>query len=310
MKQTLTRRQIIQLIGAVGVTALFSPNKLFASVTPKITKNIPSSGEQLPVIGMGTWRSFNVGSDTALLDMRTRIVKAFFEHGGGLIDSSPMYGSAPDVMGYALNKLGKQGNLFSAEKVWSPAGGSAITQFSDLSERWGVNAFDLFQIHNLQDWREHLAALKDMKAAGKIRYIGITTSHGRRHNEFESILASEDIDFAQLTYNVIYRDVERRLLPAAQDNGVAVIANRPFDGGSLIKSLKRKKTIPEWAVKEFNCRTWSDFLLKFIVSHPALTCAIPATTKVTHLHENMGAGQGELPSAKTRKKMIDFIANA
>ncbi|BBI60206.1 hypothetical protein HSBAA_15120 [Vreelandella sulfidaeris] len=158
------------------------------------------------MIGMGTWRTFNVGNDPELLDARTEVVKAFFEHGGGLIDSSPMYGSAPDVMGYALQQLGTPESLFAAEKVWSPAGGSAREQVAELEDRWKVEHFDLVQVHNLTDWREHLAALQEMKAEGIIRHIGITTSHGRRHSEVEQIMTSEDIDFVQLTYNIAHRE--------------------------------------------------------------------------------------------------------
>ncbi|WP_211567113.1 aldo/keto reductase [Microbulbifer marinus] len=272
-----------------------------------LTKPIPSSGKALPVIGLGTWRTFNVGNDPELLHARSEVVRAFFDNGGGLIDSSPMYGSAPDVIGYALKRLGIPASLFSAEKVWSPAGGSAREQVARLAERWGVKHFDLMQVHNLTDWREYLPALREMKAAGTIDYVGVTTSHGRRHAELEQIMASEDIDFAQMTYNITHREVERRLLPLAKERGIAVIANRPYDGGSLIKGLKRREQVPEWAVKEFGCRTWADFLLKFIVSHPAVNCAIPATTRVDHLNENMRAGRAPLPSPETRQRMIKYI---
>ena len=236
------------------------------------------------------------------------MVKAFFEHGGGLIDSSPMYGSAPDAMGYALKQIGTPESLFSAEKVWSPAGGSAREQVAALQSRWNVERFDLVQVHNLTDWREHLAALKEMKAEGSIGHIGITTSHGRRHREIEQIMTSEDIDFVQLTYNITNREAEDRLLPLAQERSIGIIANRPYDGGSLIRNLKRRNTpLPEWAKTECGCTTWADFLLKFIVSHPAVTCAIPATTRVEHLHENMRAGQDPMPSHEVRQQMVNYI---
>lgn len=307
MKNRLTRRQTLQLIGTAMATAALPPGPLLAGPAELHKKPIPGTEQRLPVIGMGTWRTFNVGSDPQLLDARTEVVRAFFQHGGGLIDSSPMYGSAPDVMGYALKRLGKPASLFSAEKVWSPAGGSAREQVAELAERWGVQRFDLVQVHNLTDWREHLATLRELKAEGKIGYIGITTSHGRRHREFEEVMASEDIDFAQLTYNITHREVENRLLPLAKERGIAVIANRPYDGGSLIKGLKRREKVPEWAAEECGCRTWADFLLKFIVSHPAVNCAIPATTRVDHLNENMRAGRDPMPSAGTRQRMIRHI---
>ncbi|SHG08166.1 Aldo/keto reductase [Microbulbifer donghaiensis] len=307
MPSNLTRRQSLKLISAGLTAALLPAGLLWAQSSERLSKPIPSTGKTLPVIGLGTWRTFNVGSDPQLLKARTEVVEAFFADGGGLIDSSPMYGSAPDVIGYALKRLGIPASLFSAEKVWSPAGGSVREQVARLAERWGVQHFDLMQVHNLTDWREYLPALREMKAAGTIDYVGVTTSHGRRHAELEKIMASEDIDFAQMTYNISHRDVEKRLLPLARERGIAVIANRPYDGGSLIKGLKRREQVPEWATQEFDCRTWADFLLKFIVSHPAVNCAIPATTRVDHLNENMRAGRAPLPSADTRQRMIKYI---
>lgn len=307
MTNRFTRRQSLKLIGA-GLAMTMLPSMPSFAASNELLQKSYSGNKKLPVIGMGTWRTFNVGTDPKLLDARTEVVKTFFELGGGLIDSSPMYGSAPDVMGYALQQLGIPDSLFSAEKVWSPAGGSAREQVADLQARWTVEQFDLVQIHNLTDWREHLAALREMKAEGKIGHIGITTSHGRRHQEFEQIMANEDIDLIQLTYNIAQREAENRLLPLAEEKGIAVIANRPFDGGSLIKGMKcRDEPLPEWAEAECGCTTWADFLLKFIVSHPAITCAIPATTKVEHLRENMHAGTSPMPSASTRQKMADYI---
>ncbi|GAB57584.1 aldo/keto reductase-like diketogulonate reductase [Rheinheimera nanhaiensis E407-8] len=279
----------------------------FAADSMPWQKPIGNSNNTLPVIGMGTWRTFNVGSDRQLLAARTELVKAFFALGGGLIDSSPMYGSAPDVMGYALAQLGKADSLFAAEKIWSPAGGSAREQVADLQRRWNIAQFNLLQVHNLTDWREHLAVLRELKAAGKVGYIGITTSHGRRHAEVEQIMAAEDIDFVQLTYNIAQRDAEQRLLPLAAEKGIAVIANRPYNGGSLIKNLKRRgERIPGWAA-EYGCNSWAEFLLKFIVSHPAVTCAIPATTQLAHLQENMRAGLNPMPAAAARQQMARFI---
>ena len=307
MHKPITRRHALQLIGAGIATIWIPPGLAQTDANALLKKPIPGNGKQLPVIGLGTWRTFNVGSDPQLLDARTEVVKAFFEQGGGLVDSSPMYGSAPDVMGYALKRLGKPASLFSAEKVWSPAGGSTRDQVQELAQRWGVQKFNLVQVHNLTDWREHLPVLQEMKAAGTIDYVGVTTSHGRRHRELEQILSSEAIDFAQMTYNITHREVENRLLPIAQERGIAVIANRPYDGGSLIKGLKQREKVPEWALKECGCETWADFLLKFIVSHPAVNCAIPATTRVDHLNENMRAGHLPLPSASARRRMAEYI---
>ncbi|WP_237059106.1 aldo/keto reductase [Microbulbifer sediminum] len=301
------RRRFLKLLSSALAAMAMLPVLSRAAAEGLVRKPIRATGEKLPVIGLGTWRTFNVGSDPELLDARTEVVRAFFRHGGGLVDSSPMYGSAPDVMGYALKKLGVPESLFSAEKVWSPAGGSARQQFQQLAARWGLPEFNLLQVHNLVDWQQQLEALRELKAEGKIQYIGITTSHGRRHREFERVMASGDIDFAQLTYNITHREVESRLLPLARERGIAVIANRPYDGGRLIKGLKRSEKVPAWAREECGCRTWADFLLKFIVSHPAVNCAIPATTRVDHLNENMQAGHALMPSPGCRQKMVRHI---
>jgi len=307
MNKRFTRRQSLKLIGAGLAASILPSMPIFAASNERLLKRF-SDDKKLPVIGLGTWRTFNVGSDPQLLDARAEVVREFFELDGGMIDSSPMYGSAPDVMGHALQQLGIPDSLFAAEKVWSPAGGSAHEQVADLKARWQVEQFDLVQVHNLTDWREHLAALQEMKAEGRIGYVGITTSHGRRHSEFEQIMASEDIDFIQLTYNITHREVENRLLPLAEEKGIAVIANRPYDGGGLIRDLKRRDVpLPEWAEAECGATTWAEFLLKFIASHPAMTCVIPATTQVEHLKENMRAGLNPMPSASTREKMVRYI---
>jgi diketogulonate reductase-like aldo/keto reductase len=304
----ISRRHSLKLIGTAATFAV-SPSAAFAQAAESVTKKIPSSGEELPVIGMGTWRSFNVGSDKVLRDARTEVLKAFFANGGGMVDCSPMYGSAREVLGYALGKIGYPKTLFSAEKIWTEDGSATRKQTAESEGMWGVKNFDLMQIHNLVAWKEHLAALRKMKEEGKIRYIGITTSHGRSHDDLEKILRSEKLDFVQLTYNLTHREVEKRLLPAAADNGIAVIANRPYDGGNLIGSLQKKNApLPAWAA-EFDCKTWAEFLLKFVVSHPALTCAIPATSKVKHMNENMAARLGRMPDGAARKRMIQYVEN-
>ena len=305
----LTRRKSLKIISAsVGSLALI-PRIGFAEESRGAMKDIPSSGEKLPVIGMGTWRTFNVGSDTVLRDRRAEVLKAFFDHGGGMVDNSPMYGSAREVVGHALKKTGIPDTLFSAEKIWTEDGSKTREQTAESAGLWGVETFDLMQIHNLVAWQPHLATLREMKEEGKIRYIGITTSHGRRHQDFEKIMRDEPLDFVQLTYNITHRQVEQRLLPLAAEKGIAVIANRPYDGGDLIKGLKSKNArLPEWA-SEIDCSTWAEFLLKFIVSHPAVTCAIPATSKVEHMQENMAARLGRMPDEETRKRMISYVGN-
>ncbi len=193
-----------------------------------------------------------------------------------------------------------------AQKV-SEMSKDLIDKVSEQAEAWSLERFDLIQVHNLTSWQDHLANLEAMKQAGKIRYIGITTSHGRRHRELEKILQTKDLDFVQLTYNLTHREAEQRLLPLARERGIAVIANRPYDGGSLIKPLQRHEKVPAWAADELNCRTWADYLLRFIVSHPSVTCAIPATTQVAHMQENMEAGRGPMPDASQRQRMINDL---
>ncbi len=305
--QQFTRRQALVLMGA-GVAGLaFTPGRAIASDASRLLKPIPSTDEKIPAIGMGTWRTFNVGNDQQLRLARLEVVKAFFAEGGGMIDCSPMYGSAREFMGFALGQIEDTGTLFSAEKVWTGNGGETRQQIAESQDLWRIKKFDLMQIHNLVAWQDHLETLRQMKQDGEIRYIGITTSHGRRHSDIEKILQSEDIDFLQLTYNLTHREVERRLLPLALEKNVAVIANRPYDGGSLISRLKSREAVPDWAAEELACRTWADFMLKFIVSHPAVTCAIPATSSVAHLRENMQAGRGPMPDKSQRERMIQFI---
>ena len=304
MSKHVTRRQTLKLLASGLALSTLAPLRLYADSSEMLRKTIPSSGETLPAIGMGTWQTFNVGTDPQLRSARTEVLKAFFDHGGGMVDCSPMYGSAADVLGYALQQLGTPKSLFSAEKIWTRDGDETRPQTAVQAAAWGIERFDLMQVHNLLEWREHLANLQDMKQQGEIRYIGITTSHGRRHAELEQVMASEDIDFVQLTYSLSHRAVEQRLLPLALEKGIAVIANRPYDGGNLIKPLKQRHKVPEWAAAECGCQTWADFLLKFIVSHPALTCAIPATSQVDHMNENMLAGTGPMPDAKLRQRMI------
>lgn len=300
-----TRRQLLKLLATAAATSGLVATDLLAAgnARPRL-----ANGQPLPAIGMGTWITFNVGNDRALRLQRTEVLRAFFDQGGGMIDCSPMYGSAASVTGFGLAQLGQPDALFSAEKVWTWDGDDTRTQIEEQLDAWRQPAFDLVQVHNLLAWEDHLPRLFEMKAAGELRYVGITTSHGRRHDELERILSREPLDFVQLTYNLTHREAEQRLLPLAQERGIAVIANRPYDGGRLIKSLKRSAELPQWAVVELNCQTWADFLLRFIISHPAVTCAIPATTRVDHMRENMAAGTGPLPDRAMRQRMVEHIA--
>jgi len=295
----MQRRQALQLIGlaAAGPAAASAPG------AAPLTKPIPSSGERLPVVGLGTWITFNVGRDAQARRQCTEVMRAFFAAGGRLIDSSPMYGSSQPVIGEGLQKLGLPKTLFSAEKVWTSSDGAA--QIEASRKFWQVPAFDLLQVHNLLAWQEQLPLLMEMKKAGKLRYVGITTSEGRRHRDFEQVMRAHRLDFIQLTYNPVDREAEQALLPLARERGIAVLANRPFQEGALLKKLQRHP-LPAFAA-EIGCTAWSQVVLKHIVTHPAITCAIPATGDVAHLRENMAAASGPMPDEAMRKRIADHI---
>ena len=303
--ENLDRRSLLRALVALGTGALLAPRTAAAQSDPLLTRKIPSSGEALPLIGLGTWVVFNVGSDPVAREQRIRVLRDFFSAGGRLIDSSPMYGSSQEVIGHGLTRLGRPAALFSADKVWTGSGPRGPAQIETSRRAWTVPRFDLLQVHNLVAWKEHLPALLAMKAAGRVRYVGVTTSHGRRHEDLEMIMRSQPLDFVQVTYNVVDREVEQRILPLARERGIAVLINRPFQEGALIRRLDRA-ALPAWA-RELDCTGWPQFLLKFIVSHPAVTCAIPATTNPAHVVENMGASRGRMPSEADRRRMIEYI---
>jgi diketogulonate reductase-like aldo/keto reductase len=301
----LNRRRFLQLATAALAANGYPVSASSAALA--LTKPIPSSGERVPVVGMGTWITFNVGDDPDALAVRTEILRAFFAAGGGMIDSSPMYGSAEAVLGRVLPRLDQTQGLFSATKVWTSSGRAGPSEIAESQDLWGLDRFDLLQVHNLLAWSAHLETLKQMKAEGRVRYIGVTTSHGRRHAELEQVMRDEPVDFVQLTYNIVDREVEQRLLPLAQERGIAVIANRPFRRKALIHRAEGHP-LPGWAAA-LGCKTWAQVLLKFIVAHPAVTCAIPATSQVAHMRENMAAATEPLPDAALRRRMAaDFAA--
>ena len=298
------RRSLLLGAAAAGSSLLFAWNTA-AQSSPILTRSIPSSGEALPVIGLGTWITFNVGNDRVARDNCADVMQNFFSAGGKIIDSSPMYGSSQEVIGYGLTKLRRAASVFSADKVWTSPGARGPAQIETSRQHWTVPRFDLLQVHNLLAWQEHLQTLLTMKAAGKVRYVGITTSEGRRHREFEQIMASQPLDFVQVTYNVLDREVEQRILPLAAERRIAVIVNRPFRQGELIDSVKRHP-LPAWAT-EIDCSNWAQLLLKFIVSHAAVTCVIPATASVAHVRENMGAAYGRLPDEAMRRRIVAHV---
>ncbi|MGB0631785.1 MAG: aldo/keto reductase [Alphaproteobacteria bacterium] len=293
------------LAGAAGTAlALGLPGRKIAAKSA-VMRPFPRSGELLPAIGMGSWITFNVGASARLRNARAEVLETFFSAGGTLIDSSPMYGSSEAVIGHGLGRIDTRGRLFSATKVWTPLTGQGISQMTESRRLWGLQRFDLMQVHNLVNWEDHLDTLATDKAAGKIRYIGITTSHGRRHDEFRQFMADHRVDAVQFTYNIVDREVERRLLPMAAELGQAVIINRPFRRGALFRKVAGRP-LPDWA-REFDCENWAQYFLKFVISHPAVTCAIPATSRVDHMRENMGALSGRLPDPKMRARMVRLI---
>ncbi len=296
----INRRHILKALVAI----LLSPIPIIASAANEktvIKKAIPASGELLPVMGLGTSRTFDVADDPKTLALLQQVLRQFFQQGGALIDSSPMYGKAEQVTGKLLKRVDNRGSLFAATKVWTDGAEEGVAQMNRSFQRMGVEVMDLMQVHNLRDWQVHLKTLRQWKEQGRIRYIGITTSHGRSHRELEAVLKAEPFDFVQLSYNIVDREVEKRLLPLAQDKGIAVLANRPFQRGALFKVVQGH-ALPEWA-SDIDCATWGQIFLKYIVSHPAVTCAIPATSKLHHMVDNMGAGLGRLPDQRLRLEM-------
>jgi diketogulonate reductase-like aldo/keto reductase len=305
----MKRRVLLKLVSSLGTAEAFAQGVPSArspaepSSSPALMRPIPSSGEQIPAVGLGSWITFNVGNDRAARAQCTEVMREFFAAGGRLIDSSPMYGSSQGVIGDALQQLVAQPRVFSAEKVWTSSPGAA--QIEATRQLWRVPAFDLLQVHNLLAWQEQLPLLQRMKAAGQLRYVGITTSEGRRHGELEQIMRTQRIDFVQLSYNLLDREAEERLLPVARERGIAVLVNRPFRQGDLLRQLQRHP-LPGWAA-EIDCTNWAQVALKFVVSHPAVTCAIPATSRVAHVRENMAAARGRLPDSAFRKRMAQHV---
>ena len=267
---------------------------------------IPSSGEKLPVIGLGTWQAFDVGPGAAERQPLEEVLALFVKLGGRVVDSSPMYGRAEQVIGDIAAKLDLHRSLFLATKVWTTGKEAGIASMEKSLAKLQANKIDLMQVHNLIDVKTHLATLRDWKEQGRARYFGITHYNSSAYGEVAKLLRSEKFDFLQINYSLLEREAEKEILPLAQERGVAVIVNRPFGGGNLFSRV-REKPLPEWA-REFDCQSWAQFLLKWIIAHPAVTCAIPATSKARHLADNMPGGVGRLPDAKLRQRMFDTVS--
>jgi diketogulonate reductase-like aldo/keto reductase len=266
-----------------------------------LTRPIASTGEPLPMVGIGTWQTFDVGEDRAALDQRKEVLAILFEAGGKVIDSSPMYGRAEAVVGTLLSEMAARDKAFLATKVWTSGGAAGIAQMQASLAKLKAPALDLMQVHNLVDWRTHLKTLRAWKERGTFRYIGITHYTEPALEELAAVIRAERIDFVQLGYAIDERAAEARLLPLCAERGVAVIVNQPFGSGSLFRQA-RGKVLPEWAA-EIDCASWAQFFLKFILGHPAVTCVIPGTARPEHARDNVAAGLGRLPDAAQRERM-------
>ena len=269
-----------------------------------LTRPIPASQEPLPVVGLGTWQTFDVGPDRQALDQRKEILRVLFEAGGRVIDSSPMYGRAEEVVGTLLAEMKAHDKAFLATKVWTSGEAAGVEQMNASFAKLQAPTIDLMQIHNLVDWRTHLRTLCAWKEKGRFRYIGITHYTTSALDDLAAVIRTEPIDFVQVAYSIDVREPESRLLPLAAERGVAVLVNRPFSSGGLF-SRARGKSLPEWAA-EFDCASWGQFFLKFILGHPAVTCVIPGTAKPEHMRDNIGAGLGRHPDAAQRRRMTAY----
>jgi aryl-alcohol dehydrogenase-like predicted oxidoreductase len=309
--ETFTRREAAKLIGASAAALLLpiSASRTYAASESSnmLTRAIPSSGEKLPVIGLGTWRVFDVGSSEAERAPLEEVLNAFVKRGARVIDSSPMYGRAEQVIGDLKSKLGLREKPFFATKVWTRGKQAGIESMERSLARFQTKRIDLMQVHNLVDVSTQLATMREWKAQGRIRYIGVTHYEAGAFPSVEKILRGERLDFLQINYSITEREAEQRILPLAQERGVAVIVNRPFGGGDLFGRV-RSSQLPDWAA-EFDCKSWAQFFLKWIVAHPAVTCAIPATGNANHLEDNIQGGIGRVPDAKARQRMVDFVSS-
>ncbi len=275
------------------------------AATALLRRPIPRTGELLPIIGLGTWQTFDVGESESERAPLREVLHELVRHGASVVDSSPMYGQSEGVVGSLAAELGIHPKLFLATKVWTNGRDAGIRQMEQSFGRLRTQRMDLMQVHNLVDWRTHLQTLRRWKEQGRVRYIGVTHYTESAYNDLGRVIETEELDFVQLNYSLAERTAERRLLPLAAERRIAVLVNRPFAQAGLFREV-RGKSLPAWA-KEIGCATWAQFFLKFAISHPAVTCAIPGTSKVRHLVDNLQAGLEPLPDAGTRARMVRAI---
>ena len=302
----LTRRDMIKL--SAGASAALALGRLpaYAQDTSTLRKRpIPSTGELIPVVGLGTARTFNVGAAEEERAPLREVLKTFVDMGGTLLDTAEAYDNSEAVSGDLAKDLGVTDKLFIATKVGAEEKDAGIAEMENSLRVLHRSTIDLMQIHNLRGWQTQLATLREWKAAGRVRYTGITTSNSRQYDDFAAVMEKEELDFIQVNYSLAQRQAEERILPLAADRGMAVLINLPYGRGRLFQAVEGQE-LPEWAA-EFDAESWGQFFLKYIISHPAVTCPIPATTKAHHARDNMGAAYGRLPDDATRKKMVEFF---
>ncbi|MBY0269390.1 MAG: aldo/keto reductase [Burkholderiales bacterium] len=271
-----------------------------------ITRPVPRSGERLPAIGLGTYDTFNIPRDRLAQTELQAVLRRFIELGGQVVDSSPMYGHAETAVGVLTAALDARKSLFLATKVWISGRSEGIRQMEESMRLLQTKTIDLMQVHNLLDLKTHLPVLRDWKKSGRIRYLGITHYHAGAHAELEKLVKTGDFDFVQFNYSLDEPEAEARLLPACADSGTATLINRPFSQAGLFSKV-RGKALPPWCA-DLDCSSWAQFFLKWIISHPAVTCAIPGTRRVSHIEDNMAACMGRLPDAALRKRMADYLS--
>ncbi|MBM1105367.1 aldo/keto reductase [Aurantibacter crassamenti] len=303
-----SRREIIQLYGLAGLGLIAAPTLLSFSPQEKMQqRSIPSSGEKIPMVGLGTWLTFDIGNSIDELEIRKLVLAEMYNLGGTVIDSSPMYGSSETVVGKTSSQLDSQNQLFYATKVWTSGKQSGIDQMNSSMRKMQRQKMDLMQIHNLVDWKTHVNTLRAWKDEGKIRYWGLTHYVDSAHPTLERIIKSDKPDFVQFNYSINSRNAEKSLFDTCKKNGTAVIINQPYDSGNLFSKIKGKP-LPSWA-SEYAISSWGQYFLKFILSNEDVTCVIPGTSNLKHLIDNMGAGYGALPNNSAREKMANYLKN-
>lgn len=303
MISTKLNRRIFIRLATAGISTVCLPG-IVGPFEPIIKRAIPKTGEMLPIVGLGTWREFDISDDPSVWMTHREILRMMFDAGANVVDTSPMYGRSESVVAGLLNELEASDTSFLATKVWAEGKDHGIAQMEKSLRRFRTDRIDLMQIHNLVDWQTQLETLQLWKAAGIFRYIGVTHYTSGAIDRLVDVMEREEVDFVQMAYSIGERAVEDKLLPVAAERGIAVIVNRPYEGGQLFNSV-RGEDVPEWAI-ETGCKTWGQFFLKFVLSHPAVTCAIPATSKPSHMMENLWSARGTLPDEATRQRMVQY----